>query len=268
MIPKIITPYGDIPTFPCLIALGVLTFILILHISLRKTSNRGKEEEFIFPRLVITGMVAWVFAGLFDAIFKYFEYGIFEWKGITFYGGLIGAIISLWLLLKQSKKKQRTNISVEEWFQFLTLPLISFHFFGRVGCFFAGCCYGRTTNGCLGVAFPDQPEQGILHYGLKRYPTQLFEGILLLVIFLVVLFVKEKATIYLLCYSVGRFFIEFFRGDDRGYVSNLFSPAQMISIFFFVFATWWLLKKQNCTHKTDQTQLPTMNSEEYFEKQT
>lgn len=153
MIPKIITPIGTIPTFPCFIVLGVLSFIGVLHISLNKASNRGKEEEFILLRLVIVGIVAWFFAGLFDAIFKYFEYGTFEWKGIAFYGGLIGAIVSLPILLKGTREKQKTEFSIKEWFELLVLPLVSFHFWGRLGCFFAGCCYGKITDSIFGIVF-------------------------------------------------------------------------------------------------------------------
>lgn len=95
----------------------------------------------------------------------------------------------------------------------------------------------------------DQPEQGIIHDGVARYPTQLFEAGLLFIVFLILLFVKEKAIIYLLCYSAGRFFVEFYRGDDRGYLSSFLSPAQIISIFAFIFAIWLLIKKQKCNIK-------------------
>ncbi|MBQ9774151.1 MAG: prolipoprotein diacylglyceryl transferase [Clostridia bacterium] len=243
MIPEIITPYGTIPTFPCFVVLGVLSFILVLHVSLKKAANQSKEEDFIFLRLVVAGIVAWFFAGLFDASFKYFEYGTFEWKGITFYGGLFGAVLCLVVLLYRAREKQKTQFSVQQWFDLLALPLVSFHFFGRLGCFFAGCCYGKITNSGFGVVFLDQPEQGIIHGGVQRYPTQLFEAILLLVVFFVLIFVKKRAPIYLICYSLGRFLIEFYRGDDRGYLSELLSPAQMISVFVFAFAIWLLIKR-------------------------
>ena len=244
MIPWIVTPHGNIPTFPIFITLGIVAFLLTVHISLRNTPERSNEESFIFPRLVIAGAFAWFFAGLFDSLFKFFEYGKFEWKGITFYGGLIGAALSMRILLIPVAGKQKTKISVKEWFQILTLPLVVFHFFGRLGCFFAGCCYGKITTSRIGVVFVDQLSQGIVHNGIKRYPTQLFEAALLLLIFIIILFVKDKVSVYLICYSIGRFFIEFFRGDDRGSFLRFLSPAQGISILFFALGIGLLIKNR------------------------
>ena len=235
MIPIISTPYGEIPTFPIFIVLGVLSFLLVLHISLSKSENRAKEEEFILPRLVCSGMVAWFFAGLFDSTFKYLKYGVFEWKGITFYGGMIGAAISICALLYGTYKKKKTQYRTSEWLNIFTLPLVAFHFFGRLGCFFAGCCYGKTTDGWLGIEYPYYVD-GTIQYSVNRYPTQLFEASLLAAIFVISLPFKNRTTVYLLCYSVGRFFIEYLRGDDRGdFLINL-SPSQFISILIFSFS--------------------------------
>lgn len=234
MIPSIDTPLGKIPLFPIFVTMGVIAFVLAIHLCLKKAENRRKEEEFIVFRLLVSVICACFFAALFDAIFKYFEHGVFEFKGITFYGGFIGATVSLYLLLLNTKEKKKTQFSIIEWFDLLTVPLLSFHFFGRLGCFFGGCCYGKITDSALGVVFPDNAEMGIIHNGVKRYPTQLFEVLLIAIIFFAVLFVKSRFSVYLLTYSVGRFTIEFFRGDDRGFLSTLFSPAQVISILLFL----------------------------------
>ena len=242
MIPLIVTPYGSIPTFPIFVTMGVLAFIFTLHLCLKNAQNRSKEEEFIIFRLLISAICAWLFAAIFDAFFKYLEYGIFEFKGITFYGGLIGAVISICVLLINTKKNGKTQFSCREWLDKLTLPLLSFHFFGRLGCFFGGCCYGKVTDSPIGVVFPDNIDAEIIHGGVKRYPTQLFEALLILVIFLILLFIKNRASIYLLMYSVGRFIIEFFRGDDRGFLSSLLSPAQVISVVLFGVSVLLLVK--------------------------
>ncbi len=118
----------------------------------------------------------------------------------------------------------------------LTPPFILFHFCGRIGCFFGGCCYGKATDSCLGIVFPDNPAAGIYHNGIKCYPTQLFEAFALLIILIAVCAIKNKIFCYLLFYSVCRFVIEFFRGDERGYISQFISPAQTISIVVFVFS--------------------------------
>lgn len=231
MIPYIHTPWGNVSTFSISVIIGILSMFIVLHILLLKSNDRGKEEIFIFPKIVICGLCGFLFAGLFDSVNKIKVYGKFQVSGISFYGGLFGAIICLYVLLKFSK--QKTQYNMNEWYNLLTLPLISFHLFGRLGCFLGGCCYGKNTNSIFGMVFPDNPEHGIFHNGAKCYPTQLFEVFTLIIIFIAVLFVKNKFEIYLLLYSVFRFIIEIFRGDNRGYIIEWISPAQMTSVIIF-----------------------------------
>jgi phosphatidylglycerol:prolipoprotein diacylglycerol transferase len=96
--------------------------------------------------------------------------------------------------------------------------------FVRVGCFLAGCCYGKPTNLCWGVRFKTVDN-------LLRHPTQIYEAVLFFAIYFVTRAVYKKdsrlsgRTFYtaLLLYGSGRFFIEFFRVD---------SPALFMGITF------------------------------------
>ena len=125
-----------------------------------------------------------MFAALTDSLFKVFDNKSFVLSGITFYGGLFVACTGMRFTLRFDKSKTRYN--KKQWFDILTMPLISFHISGRIGCFFAGCCYGRTTCSILGASFPDNALDGIYHYGQKCYPTQLFEVAALAIIFVFV----------------------------------------------------------------------------------
>ena len=233
MIPYIHTPFGEISSFAILVTVGILSLFLTVHIQLRKFPNCQDEELFIFPKILISGMVAFASSSIFDSFFKFLEYGKFKFSGITFYGGLIGAICCMYILLKFSREK--TTYSISNWFEIFTIPVVTFHFFGRIGCLLGGCCYGKVTTSKLGVAFPNNAKENIFHYGLKRYPTQLFEAIILLLILMVILFVlKNKFKSYLILYSISRFFLEFLRGDDRGSVLINISPAQTISILIIL----------------------------------
>ena len=227
MHPYIHTSFGDLSTFTIFIVVGAISMIFMIHFTLKK-SNQHIEETFIYPRLVISGILGFVFAAIFDLLFKYLEYGIFKIYGITFYGGLIGACVVMYVLLKISKSETQYNIS--EWFEILTPPFIVFHFFGRLGCFFAGCCYGRNSDSVFALAFPDNEKMGIFHNGQKCYPTQLFEALALVVILIFVMLAKKKFQTYLMCYALVRFNLEFLRGDDRGFFTNQISPSQIISI--------------------------------------
>lgn len=123
--------------------------------------------------------------------------------------------------------------------------------FGRVGCFLAGCCYGRKTDSCLGVVFTNSD---FAPNGVKLLPTQLFMAAGDLVLTTVLLWYAAKrpvrgktSMLYLILYSIGRFIIEFFRNDDRGTVGSL-STSQFIAIFTLMagmIGFFWVMPKLN-----------------------
>jgi phosphatidylglycerol:prolipoprotein diacylglycerol transferase len=125
---------------------------------------------------------------------------------------------------------------------------------GRIGCFFGGCCYGKPTHHFLGVIFPATTPAAV-------HPTQLYEASMMLVIIACSLSMKKYKTkagqvffLNISLYAIGRFFLEFLRGDFRGSLFNGFiSHAQttaiallIISIIFF----YKLKKQQSSTIKT------------------
>ena len=107
--------------------------------------------------------------------------------------------------------------------------------FGRIGCFLAGCCYGRETDSIFSVTFRNS-DFAPNHVAL--IPTQIYSSLLDFLHCLVLLMIAGKqkkdgqvAACYLIFYSLGRFVLEFFRGDlVRGSVGVL-STSQFISLF-------------------------------------
>ena len=107
--------------------------------------------------------------------------------------------------------------------------------FGRIGCFLAGCCYGVETDSAFSVTFHDS---AYAPNGVALFPSQLVSSGLDFIHFAVLCVVAKKnktpgriGALYLIFYSIGRFCIEFFRGDLlRGSVGTL-STSQFISIF-------------------------------------
>ena len=105
--------------------------------------------------------------------------------------------------------------------------------FGRLGCFFAGCCYGKETSLPIGIVFP---ENSFAPAGVPLLPTQLFSsaGDFLIAFVLIRMTGKMRyhgdvGALYLMLYGIGRFIIEFFRNDYRGSIGVL-STSQIISI--------------------------------------
>lgn len=148
--------------------------------------------------------------------------------GFVVYGGIIGGAVTIYAYCKIKK------ISVLEYLDLMIPSVALAQAFGRVGCFLAGCCYGKETDSVLGVVFTNSD---FAPNGVKLLPTQLFMAGGDLILMAVLLWyaakkpVKGKTSmLYLMLYSVGRFVIEFFRNDDRGTVGVL-STSQFIAIF-------------------------------------
>ena len=165
--------------------------------------------------------------------------------GLMFYGGLILAIavFFVWCFVKKENPLKLADLLAA------VVPLG--HAFGRIGCFFYGCCYGRDSDCWCAVTFPAGSPSWFEHgrQMVSVLPTQLFEAAALLALFGLLLWVWHKTVpsafsptgagkssssglilgLYLCGYAVIRFGIEILRGDPRAAVGP-FSISQTISI--------------------------------------
>ena len=151
-------------------------------------------------------------------------------SGSVFYGGMLAGLLVglIYARKKRLPKDEYADIAA------FTIPF--FHVFGRLGCFFSGCCYGVECS--WGVTYHHSLIESA--NGVPRLPVQLLESAGNLIIFIVILllFIKGKAKgkllyAYLISYGVLRFTLEFFRGDTyRGIWFGL-STSQIISIMIF-----------------------------------
>jgi phosphatidylglycerol:prolipoprotein diacylglycerol transferase len=158
-------------------------------------------------------------------------------SGGVFYGGLIGAILMGYYLINRYKLPWWKTADA-------CAPGIAIgNFFGRQGCFAAGCCWGKPTTLPWGVKFTQLgheitgvPTDAYLH------PTQLYESFAMLIVFFFLLwlhkhkkFSGQVILFYALLYSIVRFSIEFVRDDPRGDILGLttlthLSTSQLISL--------------------------------------
>ncbi|MPM65442.1 Prolipoprotein diacylglyceryl transferase [bioreactor metagenome] len=184
-------------------------------------------------------------------------------EGFVFYGALIGGLggIAIYAL-----RKKLPFFSLTDYF----IPaLVLGHAFGRIGCLFAGCCYGMECVSPISIVFP---AGSAAPAGVPLLPTQLMESafLFLLCAFLVWRLTKKKpfGTIsgwYMVLYGVWRFTIEFFRRDERGFVGAL-STSQFISIFVVLGGAALLLLVKTGVLKKTVLDLPIPAEEESEKK--
>nr|WP_283094871.1 prolipoprotein diacylglyceryl transferase [Nitrospina sp. Nb-3] len=156
------------------------------------------------------------------------------WKGgLVYYGGLMAAVATGWYFMRKFDLPFWKTADV------LAPSIAIGQAIGRWGCFFAGCCYGVRTDAPWAITFTNLDSLAPLNVPL--HPTQIYLSLNALVIFFVLLWVQKKKRFdgqvlltYGILYSIGRFIIEFYRGDDRGYaVPEMLSTSQFIGIFIF-----------------------------------
>jgi phosphatidylglycerol---prolipoprotein diacylglyceryl transferase len=181
-------------------------------------------------------------------------------SGGVFYGGLIGAVLAGYLLMKRYKLPWWKTADA-------CAPGIAIgNFFGRQGCFAAGCCWGKPTTLPWGVKFTELGHQitGV-PIDTHLHPTQLYESFAMLLVFLFLLWLHKRKRFsgqvilaYAVLYSVIRFAIEFVRDDPRGDVLGLttltgLSTSQLISIVVGLTALIVLVVRRRRAQQVEKT---------------
>ena len=228
------TAYG----YGFMIGLGAL---LGIFLAMYRAKRRGLNYDLMFD-VALWGLIAGMLGAKLTFLLSNMELLFTHPKealgsdGFTVYGGLIvGILVGIWRL----NRKDAPILTYLD----LAVPGIALaQGFGRIGCFMAGCCYGKETDSAFSVVFP--PE-AIAPDGVPLIPTQLLSsaGNFLICIILLLLsnFGPEKLTKppaltgwWLALYGFGRFIIEFFRGDARKMLWGLSSNQYVSFLFVFV----------------------------------
>jgi phosphatidylglycerol:prolipoprotein diacylglycerol transferase len=216
------------------IGIGIICAVFLAEFRAKK---RGLNADAIFSMALLALIFGFVGAKLL--------YGVTDLQnvlsnplllltgdGFVVYGGILGGIVAAMIYCRVKKLRFLTYFD-------LLIPSVALaQGFGRIGCFLAGCCFGRETSCFFGITFTNSlyaPN------GVKLIPTQLLSSAGDFLIAAALLFYARKdrkkgqvGGLYLILYSVGRFLIEFFRGDIiRGFIGPL-STSQFVSIFSLV----------------------------------
>lgn len=245
----------SLPTYGFLVALGVL---IGMTICARLARTQGIDEDDAWNLGILMVLCGIVGAKILLVVNDWQHYmrnphEMFSIEmlqsGGVFSGGLLGALIAGFVYMRMHKMPLLKTLDSFS-------PGLAFgHVFGRLGCFAAGCCYGKPTDWWWGVTFtnPLASAQTGVPLGVHLHPTQLIEGgaellnsLLLYLLFRRKRFDGQVFGTFLALYGVERFCIEFLRGDPgRGELLGFMTITQGISLgLVIVGGLMWLRKPE------------------------
>lgn len=218
-----------------LIALGMLLGVIIACVNAKKRGLKGDDilllACYIIPLSILGARTYYViFFGGLSSFWQFFK--IWE-GGMAIYGGIIGGAIAVALYCLIHKKNFFDVADV-------AVPSLALgQCIGRIGCIFAGCCYGMEVENPNLHFFP----VSMFSNGAWHYATQFYESFCCLLIFIVFMILINKKvstkgvmlSLYLICYGVTRFWIEGLRGDSL-YLGSI-KVSQLLSFLLIIGGT-------------------------------
>jgi len=256
MYPNEIFPGVDM--YLIMLCLAAVSAIIVYRIMADNRGLGARLQNLCLFNAVASIMVGYYSAVLFQAFYNIPKYGEFRLNaqtGATFYGGLIGGaafFLAIYFIAGNFMfKERREHITNFRTVTDIAAACIAIaHAFGRLGCLFAGCCYGSETDAWYGI------YMHTVHR--KVVPIQLFEAIFLFVLFafLVYRILKGRTynlPLYMSVYGIWRFLIEYARDDYRGStIVSFLTPSQLTAlvmiagaVVLYVFERKSVLKTQN-----------------------
>jgi phosphatidylglycerol---prolipoprotein diacylglyceryl transferase len=252
---------GSFPinTYGVFLAIAFLSAILI---TVKLAQRDGLPRERIYD-LSLWMLLASLIGSKILMLFTEPEYRDNPWSllsldflrsGGVFYGGLLGAVIAGYFLMRRYQLPWWKTADA-------CAPGIAIgNFFGRQGCFAAGCCWGKPTSLPWGVQFSELGHD-ITGVPIDQHlhPTQLYESFAMLLVFVFLFWLHKRKRfdgqvilVYALLYSIIRFAIEFVRDDPRGDILGLttltgLSTSQMISLIVGIVALILLITRNRKT---------------------
>ena len=215
----------------------IIGWLLCKKILINNEDIKKKFDDYI-TYLIIGVIVGGRLGYILFYNFNYYLHNIFDifkvWQGgMSFHGGLLGVIIASILFAKKNKQNPLTYMDLVS----LVAPIGIF--FGRLANFINSELYGTPTEAPWAVTF-------IQVDSLSRHPSQLYEAILEgVILFFILMYFRNKgylkkpgliSGLFLIFYSIFRFFVEFFRVPDEqiGYLIFNLSTGQVISLIFLI----------------------------------
>jgi phosphatidylglycerol:prolipoprotein diacylglycerol transferase len=235
---------GNLSIFSWGFMLAIAMIVAIWGVG-RLFTREGYEKDIVLDMVIIM-----IISGLIGARVLYIA--TFEWQnflanplmffdyrsgGLIWYGGFAGGFLGFVIYIWKKGLSFWKMADMYSPYTALGYAIV------RIGCFLNGCCFGHVTTSKWGIIFPAVDN-------FYRYPTQLYSSAINLVIFVILLnlfprrrFPGQVFLVYVICYSIYRFMIEFFR-FNAFYYDNL-SLAQLVSIALFAVGIMLYFRQRN-----------------------
>lgn len=228
-----------IHSYGFMMALGVAFALWFLFVQSKK---QGLQAPKMLDMAFYTILVALAGAklALFLSSFSYYvrypgELFMLARTGGVFQAGLFfGTIFALFYL-------RRHRIPTWKAGDIMGTALALGHGFGRIGCFLAGCCFGRECSSPWGSTFHNEYSHNLtgIPLGTPLHPTQLYESALNFINFFVLFFIMRRKkfdgqvfSFYIINYSIIRFVVEYYRGDHPAKAYLIHNPSPFLSLSF------------------------------------
>ena len=229
---------------------GIIIGWLLCKKKFIKNSDIGEKFDDYITYLIIGIILGGRLGYVIFYNFNYYSHNILDifkiWQGgLSFHGGLLGIILSSTIFAKKN------NQDPLEYMDLVSLVAPIGIFFGRLANFINSELYGKTTEVLWSVTFSKVDN-------LPRHPSQLYEAVLEgVILFLILMYFRKKnyltksgliSGLFLILYSIFRFFVEFFRVPDEqlGYLILNLSMGQIISLIFLIIGTiLFYIKNEN-----------------------
>lgn len=226
---------------------GIIVAMFLIRSEVRRKGLPLSDDEQtnLILLIVLAGIIG---ARLYYVVFNWAYYRQVPWDilavwrgGLAIHGGILGGTVTAWWFARRKKIPFLRLTDV------LAPPLILGQAFGRFGNFMNGDAHGVPTSMPWGLVFPPSTPAGTEFPGMPLHPTMLYEMVINLSIFAYLWSTRKRPAKdgyttmrYLLLYSVGRFGVEFFRGDSLWL--GPFRAAQFISLAMIGFSATLLIR--------------------------
>ena len=226
-------------TYGVMIAIGVILCVLMGYYRAKRYEMKAESVLDLAILCVVMGFLG---AKVFFVILSWKQFladplSVLGSSGFVVYSGIIFGVVSALIYCKIK------DIRFFTYFDLLAPSVALAQAFGRLGCFFAGCCYGKETSLPIGIVFP---ENSFAPAGVPLLPTQF----VLIRMTGKMRYQGDVGALYLMLYGIGRFCVEFLRTNEQGGLFGL-TTAQLISIVFMIVSILLFARNKRAADKED-----------------